>query len=355
MGAKASALYEFPNIRQINFSLEALSSNFLAIPDMVERYNKLVEPCVGSNFDQEGLGATHQAPAFEVLLDEDIWKLDDDYLRRPEVALVLDTVGTLRRSLVNLSDDPSTFRGVVFMYGREFDADLPKFTRNLGAQLAPHLAKALELNRFTADLRRRYNAALSVLDKIATGIFILLENGEVILCNRAASETTDDGQAIVQKSDNRIFCRSSDSHAELLDAIRRVSMTATGDNGEAGQFVEIVRPGSDQPLLAVLSPLRDSEFELERDLSGALLTLIDPLKPMKVQPDAIARAYRFTKAETRLCSLLVTGKTTNELSDMLGVGSETVKTHLSSLYAKSGCRNRTQFIWRLFQFAPPIL
>lgn len=355
MQAKACLLYEFPNLRQVNFALEAASSVILSIADKLAEYNELIATGQGSGFDQEGLGATHQSPAFEVLLDKDIWKIDADHLKRPEIAIVTESLGALRRSLINLSDDPSTFRGAVFLYGREHDDQLPDFTRGTGSQLAPHLAKTVELNRLTAGLRRRYNAALSVLDKIETGVFILVENGEVILSNRAAKETLDDDRGLTLMKDNRLLCHSSHSQAELLDAVSSVSQTAVGENDEAGRFIEIARSGTEQPLLAVLSPLRDAEIELDKDLNGALMTLIDPRRPMRVQPEALARAYGLTPAEKRLSQLLVTGKTTKEMSEQLNVSPETIKTQLSSIYSKSGCRNRLSFIWRLFQFAPPII
>ncbi|MEX0281786.1 MAG: helix-turn-helix transcriptional regulator [Arenibacterium sp.] len=336
-------IYEFGNLRQVDYALEATSSAFLPIADQLAEYNKMIAAGGGSNYDFEGLGATHRAPAFQALHDNEIWSIDQDYLQRPEVVAGIEALGALRRVLLNLSDDPSSFRGAIFLYDRKFDLRLPALTKKIGA------------HRLTADLRRRYNAALSVLDKIDTGVMILTDNAELILKNASADAILAAKDGLLLGANGRVTCRNSETDEEIRDAVRSIGRTAAGENDASGRFLTIPRLGADAPLVAILSPLRDAEMELERDLKGALLTLVDPLRPLGIREDLIAKVYGLTSAEQRLAGFLISGRTNKEIAEELGVSPETVKTQLSSVLQKSGCRNRLSFVWRMFQFSPPVL
>lgn len=343
MNAKCAMIYEFGNLRQVDYALEATSSAFLPIADQLAEYNKMIAAGGGSNYDFEGLGATHRAPAFQALHDNEIWSIDQDYLQRPEVVAGIEALGALRRVLLNLSDDPSSFRGAIFLYDRKFDLRLPALTKKIGA------------HRLTADLRRRYNAALSVLDKIDTGVMILTDNAELILKNASADAILAAKDGLLLGANGRVTCRNSETDEEIRDAVRSIGRTAAGENDASGRFLTIPRLGADAPLVAILSPLRDAEMELERDLKGALLTLVDPLRPLGIREDLIAKVYGLTSAEQRLAGFLISGRTNKEIAEELGVSPETVKTQLSSVLQKSGCRNRLSFVWRMFQFSPPVL
>ena len=355
ISAEAVILYEFSELRQVSYALQATSTSIQSAAETLKRYNRISAEGRGSNFDNEGLAAAHKAKTFEVLYDSDIWKIDASYRDRPEVKLVLEELGWFRRATVNLSDDPSVYRGSIFFFGTKYGRRMPEHTKTIAHQMGPHLAKSVELNRLTSGLRRKYNAALSVLDKIETGILIVLKSGEVIMKNRAASDLISADRGLRVKKDNYLTCLTEGAQAELLSYINDISLTAEGKNDEASRICEIPSDRANSTLLAVVSPLRDGNIELERGLTGALLTIIDPLQPIKVNTDALAHAYRLTSAEKRLAKLLVKGFTNKEIALNLDVSPETVKTQLSSIYRKCNCKNRLSFVWMVFQFSPPII
>ncbi|MEO0978546.1 MAG: LuxR C-terminal-related transcriptional regulator [Pseudomonadota bacterium] len=353
VGATGGMLYEFSNLQQVKFALNETNSALHAVSSLLAEYNQLLSEGKGSNYDQEGLGATHETERFNVLLDSDIWTLDEAYLARPEVQIGL-RAGFLRRLLVNLSDDPNTFRGAIFLYDDKLKNGVPSSGIGVARQLAPHLAKAVELNRLTFELRRRYDAALTVLDKIDTGILILTEKSEIVLKNRAAEDLFAAEDSLTISRANTVSILIPEVVAELNDAVNSIACTAAGENDEAGRLVQIPRRSGAAPLLAVVSPLRDAEMELEMNLSGVLVTLIDPLKPMKVQSGILSKAYSLSNSEKRLVEFVLRGQTNKEIATELGLSPETIKSQLSSLFEKCGCRNRIAFVWRVFQFAPPI-
>ncbi|MFF3015044.1 response regulator [Streptomyces sp. NPDC057939] len=61
-------------------------------------------------------------------------------------------------------------------------------------------------------------------------------------------------------------------------------------------------------------------------------------------PAAPAWAARLTEREADVLRLMATGLSNHELSERLGVGPQTVKTHVASVLAKTGSRDRTQAV-----------
>ncbi|MEU6311728.1 response regulator transcription factor [Streptomyces sp. NPDC047014] len=61
-------------------------------------------------------------------------------------------------------------------------------------------------------------------------------------------------------------------------------------------------------------------------------------------PAAAPWAARLTEREAEVLRLMATGLSNQELSQHLGVGPQTVKTHVAAVLAKTGARDRTQAV-----------
>ncbi len=57
---------------------------------------------------------------------------------------------------------------------------------------------------------------------------------------------------------------------------------------------------------------------------------------------AVAERYALSVRETEILSLLVSGKTNREIAEILFISISTVKTHIASIFAKTGARNRLE-------------
>lgn len=64
--------------------------------------------------------------------------------------------------------------------------------------------------------------------------------------------------------------------------------------------------------------------------------------------EELAAQFELTSSEYRVLRLMVGGATNKEVSDELGVSLATVKTHISHIMQKTGCRNRSDLIGKHF-------
>ncbi len=352
--AKGVLLYETGDTREVRYTLDAVDTNYRNIPDVLADYNKLLESGKTSGIDHEGLTVLHKQTAFEPIEDSFFWRIDEKYRARPEIEFSISRFEAFRKFVINLSEDPLSYSGVVFHYGLNYST-LPKRDMIAASNLSPHLAKAVELNRISSSLRDKYRAVLSVLDKFDLGICILNANGNVILKNARAERIFGDRDGLWMHADGSIICRDRDDTARLKDAVRRIALTADGQNDDRGDEFTIKRLSTQEPILAIASPLRDSDMELEKGLSGTLLTLIDTSSTVSARLDTFAKAYQLTPAETKVAALLFEGYTNTEIGDHLNASPETAKSHVASILRKTQCSHRINFVWRVFQFAPPVL
>jgi DNA-binding CsgD family transcriptional regulator len=86
-------------------------------------------------------------------------------------------------------------------------------------------------------------------------------------------------------------------------------------------------------------------FSIYSDKQALIIVVFD----YKVSSDNNPRGrVTFTRREKDILNAIATGKTNKEISEMLGIGFETVKSHVRNLLAKTGTSSRTELISKNF-------
>lgn len=316
-----------------------------------EEYNRLFNHPDNTGYDDVGLAFMQVSDFGKPVLDTDIW--DIDWLHnRPEVQFMRG-MGVFRKIYVNLSQDPLVNSGIMFWYDKDLD-QIPHADISTSRLMAPHLTKALEISRWADGLRAKYSAVLSVLDHIEIGVCLADENGNIILHNKYAGELFSQDDGVRLANNQRLSVRDSDIGAKIAQAITDVSLTSQGENRVSSVEITLPRINSSNPLVMIASPLRDANMELEANLTGCLLTIIDTDRTGDLRLDSFGEAYGFTPMEKKSAALLVSGLTTPEVAEELGVATSTAQSHVKSVYQKTRSNNRVSFVWKAIQFSPPV-
>lgn len=351
--ARGVMVFATDHSRQLAFDVGFSSSLYAGKDDVLQEYNRRFVADREKSWDTEGVEILLRKPVYQPVLDTDLWSMD--YLRTvPEIRYIKEHVGVFRRVAFNLSDTPDLQSGLILQYGTDI-ADPPQSDIDTMPLLMPHVGKAIATSRFFSPLRQRYNAVLSVLDRLDLSVCLLDRQGRLVVANRAAQELLEERDSVYLAPDGRIRCRSETEDRAFAAAWTGIAQTSEGQGQITDTSLLVPRRGHADPLLAILSPLRDAAGEVDRSLSGAMVAFVDTTRVVKTDMEAFAATYGLTPAERAVAVLMRDGGTAAEIAERRAVSPETVATQIKSILAKTGTRNRVQFVWKLVQFSPPIL
>jgi DNA-binding CsgD family transcriptional regulator len=298
------------------------------------------------------LDHTKNVPVYTPVYDTDVWSLEE-YNSHPEIQWLRNRLGVHRRFSLGVSNGAEMRAGLVFVYDQSYLSPPASDVETL-LGVIQHFGKALEINRFWSPMRQKYNAVLAVLDHIELGICITNDDGNVVLSNQFANDLFDVGDGLWLGKDNEFRCRVDDDLQRLKVAIATISKTSVGENNAVEIQTSISRGSNCDPILAIASPLRDADAELEQGLSGCMITLIDTNRSSHARLQAFAEAYTLTKAEAKVAAHMLDGSSAAEIADKRNIAPSTVISQVKSILGKVGAKNRVQFVWQVFKFSPPV-
>lgn len=306
-----------------------------------------------SKYEAEGWERLRAAPPRSFVWDQDVWPDLEKLVSRPDYAWMLQRAGTLRRGAARLNDTPGWIDSIAL----QFDASIDRVPASLAQQanaMLPHLAKAVELSRCFSLLRNRYQAALNALDRVKIGVCVASHRAHVIVANREAQRIFDLGDGLSHGRDGGIRCLDAQTTAALDVAIANAALTVKGEGDTHETLMAAARRSGGYPFLLEVSPIADSEAELERNFRGAIIFIVDPSNPRPFSVEPVIRCFKLTGAEALVCGLMVQGLTDVEIAAQRSVSVETIKTQVKSIYRKTGTSRRADLIRLVLNMSPPI-
>lgn len=273
--------------------------------------------------------------------------------KRADYAFLRKKLGVGRRLGVRLNADRAWFDALSIA----FDADVssvPQQAIDRTSLLLPHLTKAVELGRTFAQLKARYAAVLTALDRVTVGLAIALPSGSVVVANEEAKRVATLKDGLTIHPNGCLRCHDSEQSAELDQAIYRAASTARGEDRVNEWLIALKRPSQSSPFLVDVSPLKDSKSQLDAPLEGALVTIIDPERVPRIRVDRFVSLYRLTDAEADVCRMIIQGKSVNEIAEARNTSPVTAKNQISAVLAKTNVGSRSELIRTIFRVIPPV-
>lgn len=246
-------------------------------------------------------------------------------------------------------NDPARVAMIAANIRRKDEDRLQSQLTSLLRRLAPHLERAVELNRAIHIERASHclnnpNAA-----------FVLARDGSPIA-------SSPSGAKMMQSRD----LLSQDRHGQLRFADRRAqasferalaAIAAGGINEPPSGFrAETVDERSVTCMLSPTGgatvPISDAQTIFSPDLPAVVLVIIDPSSQPHLCREALIAAFGLTHAEAALAEALTTGASLAEIAEMRQVSKHTVRNQLKSLFQKTGTSRQGALIALLARFLP---
>ncbi len=213
-------------------------------------------------------------------------------------------------------------------------------------ELAPHLGRAVAICRRLRRAAGEAEITAAVLDRVTLGAVLVDDQARPLLANRAAHRLAGEGDGF-QLDQRGVRAASAAQTRELRQLVAAVSQRRGGSLGERGETLRLHRPSGRIPYEVLVLPLPRGHHDDLFSEAAAVVFVTDPESNVQTPEQFVRGLYDLTHAEAQLAMLLARGHSLSEASDLLGVSRNTVHTHLSRIFVKTGTSRQSELIRRL--------
>jgi DNA-binding CsgD family transcriptional regulator len=220
----------------------------------------------------------------------------------------------------------------------------------LGGLLLPHLRRAITISN-VIDVRTIERARMAeALDGLRCGVVLVNGRGAVLHANRAADDMLRDGGPLHEVR-GVLAAKAPKAARELREAIGQAAReeACIGRRGLAIRLSD----AEAAPVFAHVLPLTGSDFRTRLRPDAAAAVFVGDTPDAGDWACSVAGAFALTPAETRLLAALLGGRRLAEAAGDLGVAQTTARTHLDSIFAKTGVSRQAELMRVALQVAPP--
>lgn len=238
-------------------------------------------------------------------------------------------------------EDIIAILGATRAYGaRPFDeSDTARFHLYL-----PHFREAARLASRLYRIETRNRTYTAIFDKLRIATLVTDRFSTVEYANAAARDLLDRGEGIGLNR-GKLTAVNGAATAALRTEILRVTTEEQSRSADR-HLVRLRRPERTSDLLLSISTLgqaTDAETLFGQDLY-VVLFLCDPEARYEGDTEAFQRLFGLTMAEAEVLRRLSSGDSLRGIATELDRSQETVRTHLKSVYRKTGVASRGELM-----------
>lgn len=219
--------------------------------------------------------------------------------------------------------------------------------------LYPHLRRAVMIERVVRDHQDRSAEYSAALDSLASGMFLLTAEAAVTHANVAGEVMLAAGSPL-KTVNGRLMLADEQANRNLREAI---SSAREGDVrlGEKGTSIPV--RGEHGEFILHMLPLNAARRKsVGSSASAALVVFVSRNDPQDTQTiTAFAERFGLTAQETRVLQTVVEAGSVPMAADILGISSSTARTHVTSIFDKSGVRRQADLIRLLTKMKSPFV
>lgn len=217
--------------------------------------------------------------------------------------------------------------------------------------LYPHLRRAVLIGRVIRSHEDRVAEYSELLDSLAAGMFLVSDKAEVIHAN-AAGEAMLAARAPLKKVNGRLVLVEDQANRSLREAFAAAQQgdVVLGDKG-----ISIPIRAQDEDFILHMLPLnaaRRSSVGLGEGAAHVLFVKrTDPRDAMAIA--AFSARFGLTAQEERVLHAILEVGGVPMAADILGISPNTARTHVTSIFNKTGVRRQADLIRLLIETKSP--
>ncbi|MGE3850039.1 MAG: helix-turn-helix transcriptional regulator, partial [Gammaproteobacteria bacterium] len=212
--------------------------------------------------------------------------------------------------------------------------------------LQPRLARAVkaQLRIVSAELDQGLHA--QVLDRLATGVLVLDETGQILFANAAARALCGPRRALHCVGGRLVS--GDDRQAARLQALQKAALTRQGTQGGS----VLLRGATGETLAVTVDPCPAARAHAG---GAAFVFVTSPRGQGRAwQRQQLEALFRFTPAEAKVAMHLARGLTLPQIATECGTTYESVRFTLKRVYDKAGVHKQGELVALLNAAVPPL-
>jgi DNA-binding CsgD family transcriptional regulator len=218
--------------------------------------------------------------------------------------------------------------------------------------LVPHVRRAALIGNVINLQKEKAGSLSDAFNGLDAGVFLLDDHCHIAFSNIAAQALLDDA-TILRTVNNTLI--AVDPHAAQL--LRNVIAAASGGDGAVGAN-GVAIPLSSQlgqnwvaDILPLTSGARQQAGGRHSAVAAVFVRKVSMAAPYPTE--VAARQFQLTPSEVRVLDAVLKVSGVPKMAEVLGISQATVKTHLQSIFGKTGVRRQADLIKLVAAHARP--
>lgn len=212
--------------------------------------------------------------------------------------------------------------------------------------LLPHFKRSIQLHARLDFLECERQLFAGTVNRMLLGIVSFAQNGSIVETNQEARRILGEKDGI-WLSGNTLQVESSQESRELQRMIKQALAGQPADENSPGlvEAMSITRPSGRAKLGVLVKPIPLGQWSESRQRPVVAVFLRNP-EANTTQPsqELVRRLFGLTRMEAALALLLTEGLTLDEAAEQLNVRRNTARTHLRSIFCKTGVTRQTMLV-----------
>lgn len=211
--------------------------------------------------------------------------------------------------------------------------------------LLPHLKRSIQLHARLDFLECERALFAGTVNRMLLGMISFDANGSIVETNQEARRILAEKDGI-WLSGNNLCIESSQESRDLQRMLRgALAGTASGEGPGVVEAMAVTRPSGRAKLGILVRAIPLGRWSESRQRPAVAVFLRDP-EANAAQPsqELVRRLFGLTRMEASLALLLTEGYTLDEAAEKMNVRRNTARTHLRSIFCKTGVTRQTMLV-----------
>ena len=210
--------------------------------------------------------------------------------------------------------------------------------------LVPHVRHFVRVRHVLANADTLGATLTALLDASRIGVLQLDRSGRLLAANSPALDILRRGDGLSDK-DGALHAWLPADHRRLQKLLARALPTLWG-RPPGGGSMTLRRPSAPATLSLHVSPVGGARADFGGRRVAALVLLVDPTIPPRLDPVQVAEVFGLTPSEGRVAALLAQGRSVPDIAAATGYRPGYVRQLLKKMYQKQGVSGQVALLPR---------